>query len=79
VGLGRIRPTRINSRQARRNGAAKRGSVDAVIRNDVATSGDVERVQVVLNLEAVGRANGDARAREYRLRAVGVGHGERPG
>ena len=38
---------------------------------------DLRNVQLVLNLEAVGRATGDGR--DYRLKGIGLAHGERAG
>jgi hypothetical protein len=59
-------------------GVLRHGSIDHVIRDDaVALVDDLRTVQLVLNLEAVGRANGACR--DYKLRAVGLTHGERPG
>jgi hypothetical protein len=42
---------------------------------------DLRTVQLVLNLEAVGRANSDGAHtyRDYRLRAIGLTRGERAG
>jgi hypothetical protein len=59
-------------------GVLQHGSIDAVLRDDAAALvDDLRNVQLVLNLEAVGRANGACR--DYRLRSVAVAHGERPG
>jgi hypothetical protein len=60
------------------DGVLRRGSVDAVTNTDAELVDDLRTVQLVLNLEAVGRANG-ATGRDYRLRGVALAHGERTG
>jgi hypothetical protein len=63
------------------DGVLRRGSVDAVTNSDGELVDDLRTVQLVLNLEAVGRANGDGThaPRDYRLRGVALAHGERAG
>jgi hypothetical protein len=58
-------------------GVLRRGSVDATIHENGELVDDLRVVRVVLNLEAVAGANGDAR--DYRLRGVALAHGERAG
>jgi hypothetical protein len=58
------------------DGVLRRGSVDAVIHTDAELVDDLRTISLVLNLEAVGRANGDAASRDYRLKAVALAHSE---
>jgi hypothetical protein len=64
------------------DGTLRRGSVDAVIHSDAELVDDLRTLRLVIDLEAVGRVNGDAgpRApRDYRLRGLALAHGERAG
>jgi hypothetical protein len=63
------------------DGVLKRGSVDAVINSDAELVDDLRTVRLTLDLEAVGRANGDAGPRDYKLRgcSLALAHGERAG
>jgi hypothetical protein len=63
------------------DGVLRRGSIDAAIHADaehVSADGRDLRVQVVLDLEAVG-STGPRACRDYRLRGVALAYGERAG
>jgi hypothetical protein len=57
------------------DGVLRHGSVDAAINGDGEIVDDLRTVQLVLNLEAVGRENGAHR--DYKLRGLALAHGER--